>query len=87
MKIVLLDRDGTVAAEPPDYSIDSIDKIQLWPDTLDALKYLAEHGYAVVFVTNQTAIAQGLMDEAQYWHIHEAILDRLRPSGVQVLKC
>jgi D-glycero-D-manno-heptose 1,7-bisphosphate phosphatase len=87
MKIVLLDRDGTVAAEPPDRSIDSIEKIQLWPDTLDALRYLAEHDYAVVFITNQTAIAQGLMDEAQYWRVHEAILDRLKPSGVKVLKC
>lgn len=87
MKIVLLDRDGTVLVDPPDRSVDRIDKIELYQDTIEALRYLADHDFAAIFVTNQTAIAEGKMDEAQYWRVHEAMMEQLKPSGLSVLKC
>ncbi len=86
MKIVLLDRDGTVAAEPSDCSVDSEAKIHIWSDTIQALRHLAENGFAAIFVTNQTAMAEGRLDEAQFWHIHNAMLERLQPSGLEILK-
>lgn len=40
MKIILLDRDGTVIVDPPDERVDREDKIQLFPDSISALKNL-----------------------------------------------
>ncbi len=85
-KIVLLDRDGTVVADPPDERIDSVDKIKLLPHTIEALKYLADHGFSVVFVTNQAGIAEGRITQAQFETIHAELLKQLKPSGVQVLR-
>ncbi|MBL8121892.1 HAD family hydrolase [Candidatus Saccharibacteria bacterium] len=87
MKIVLLDRDGTVLVDPPDRSVDRVDKIELYPDTIEALRYLADNDFAAIFVTNQTAIAEGKMDEAQYWRVHEAMMEQIQPSSLTVLKC
>ena len=49
MKAVFLDRDGTVIVDPPDERVDSIDKIELFPMTLQALSELAELNYSVFF--------------------------------------
>lgn len=52
MNVVFLDRDGTIIAEPDDRRVDNVEKIKLFPDTVDALKYLADNGYAAIIITN-----------------------------------
>jgi histidinol-phosphate phosphatase family protein len=86
VKVVLLDRDGTVIVEPSDKRVDSLEKIVLFPDTIVALSYLAENEFKVIFITNQAGIAEGRLTEAAFWRIHDEVLKRLQPSGVQVLK-
>ncbi len=86
MKVVFLDRDGTVIQDPPDERVDSIDKIELFTDSLEALKYLADNDFAVVFITNQAGIAEGRITEDEFWVIHREVLTRLAPSGVTFLK-
>lgn len=86
MKVVFLDRDGTVIQNPPDERVDSIEKIQLFPDSIEALTYLADNGFGAVFITNQAGITEGRMTEAEFWNIHNEILARLAPSGINVLK-
>ena len=86
MKVVFLDRDGTVVVDPKDETVDSIEKIELFPDTLESLKDLSDNNFSVVVITNQTAIGEGRMTEAVFWRINDEILKRLQPSGVKVLK-
>jgi len=86
VKAIFLDRDGTVIREPHDEQVDSVDKIQLFPDTIEALKLLASLGYGVVFVTSQPCIAMGLITKEQFHAIHQVVLERLAPSGIKVLK-
>lgn len=86
MKVVLMDRDGTVIVEPPGERVDTVEKIQLFPDTIEALKYLAEHDYALILVTNQSGIAEGLMSEADFEHINAEVIKRFTLSGIKVLK-
>lgn len=86
MKVALLDRDGTVIVDPPDLRVDKVEKIELFPDSIDALKILAENGFAVVYITNQAGIEEGRLTEEDFWQIHAEVLRRLEPSGVKVLK-
>lgn len=86
MKVVLIDRDGTIIFDPPDERVDRVEKIKLFPDTIDALKFLAEHEYAIIIVTNQAGIAEGRLSEKEFWKIHSVVLEKIAPSGVKVLK-
>lgn len=86
MNIVLLDRDGTVIVDPKDERVDLIEKIELFPDSIEALKYLADNDFAVVFITNQAGIAEGRITVDDFWHIHNEVLRRLEPSSIKVLK-
>jgi D-glycero-D-manno-heptose 1,7-bisphosphate phosphatase len=86
MKAVFLDRDGTVIVDPPDERVDRIDKIKLFPDTLEALKKLATLDYGIIFITDQAGIAEGRIDEAEFQRIHSLVLEMLVPSGIKILK-
>lgn len=86
MKVVLLDRDGTVIVDPPDLRVDSIEKIELFSDSIEGLKYLADNDFAVILITNQAGIEEGRLTEKEFWTIHSEVLRRLEPSGVKFLK-
>lgn len=86
MKVALLDRDGTVIVDPPDLRVDKVEKIELFPDSIEGLKYLADNGFAIIFVTNQAGIEEGRLTEDEFWQIHSEVLRQLEPSGIKVLK-
>jgi histidinol-phosphate phosphatase family protein len=86
MKIVLLDRDGTVIMEPPDERVDKVNKIHLFLDTIEALKYLADHGFAAIFITNQAGIAEGRLTAEDFEEINRKVINMLAPSGIQILR-
>jgi histidinol-phosphate phosphatase family protein len=86
MKAVFLDRNGTLIVEPPDERVDSIAKLHLFPDTLKAMKRLAELEYSVVIVTNQAGIAEGRLTEEDFDRLNDIVLELLSSTGVKVLK-
>jgi D-glycero-D-manno-heptose 1,7-bisphosphate phosphatase len=87
MKAVFLDRDGTINAGVPFHErVDSLDKILLLPHTLEALKLLAGLDYGVFLVTNQAGLAEGLITQAQFEEINDAIIQLIAPTGIRVLK-
>ncbi len=86
MKVVFLDRDGTVIVDPPDERVDRIDKIKLFPDSLEAMMLLASLDYGVIMITNQAGIAEGRIDEAEFEHINSKVTELLEQSGVKILK-
>jgi len=86
-KAVFLDRDGTVTVGVPTYErVDSLDKVQLLPSTLEALKLLATLDYLVFFVTNQAGLAEGLISWDEFNEINGKALDLIAPTGVNILK-
>lgn len=85
MKVVFLDRDGTVIAEPGDRRVDSVDKIQLFDDTIEALQYFADNGFAAIFITNQAGIEEGRLTEEEFWNIHRIVLEKIAASGITIL--
>ncbi len=86
MKVALLDRDGTVIVDPPDLRVDKVEKIELFPDSIEGLKYLADNDFAVILITNQAGIEEGRLTEEEFWQIHDEVQRRLEPSGVKFLK-
>ena len=86
MKVALLDRDGTVIVDPPDLRVDRPEKIELFNDSITALKYLADNDFLVIYITNQAGIEEGRLTEEEFWSIHEEVIARLSESGVKVLK-
>ncbi len=86
MKVVFLDRDGTVIKDPPDERVDRLDKIELFPDSLKALKLLSTLDYGVIIITNQAGIAEGRINEAEFKIINNKVVDLLEQSGVKILK-
>jgi D-glycero-D-manno-heptose 1,7-bisphosphate phosphatase len=57
---VFLDRDGTITPEAG-YVIDP-DKLELLPGAADAIKRLGAAGFKVIVITNQSAVARGMMN-------------------------
>jgi D-glycero-D-manno-heptose 1,7-bisphosphate phosphatase len=75
---VFLDRDGTMI-EDVGY-LNRVEDLALFPWKVDAVRALDRAGFAVIVVTNQSAIARGLLTEAGLHDIH-AGLDRLLTQG------
>lgn len=86
MKIILLDRDGTVIRDPEDERVDKEEKIELFPDSIDALKYLAENNFSVILITNQAGIAEGRLNVEDFNRINSRVIEMLSPSGIKILK-
>ncbi len=86
MKVAFFDRDGTVIQDPLDERVDRVDKIELFTDSIEALKYLADNNTDVVLITNQAGVGEGRITEEEFWNIHNEVLNQLAPSGVKFLK-
>jgi D-glycero-D-manno-heptose 1,7-bisphosphate phosphatase len=79
---VFLDRDGTLI-EDVGY-LDTLDRVAFFPWTVDAIRALNRAGFAVVVITNQSAIARGFIDEAFVDQTHRHISAYLEAGGAHV---
>jgi D-glycero-D-manno-heptose 1,7-bisphosphate phosphatase len=86
MKAVFLDRDGTLIVDPPDFRVDRIAKLHLFPDVFKAMKKLAELEYEVFIVTNQAGIAEGRLSEDDFKRLNDVFIELIEPTGVRVRK-
>jgi D-glycero-D-manno-heptose 1,7-bisphosphate phosphatase len=83
IKGILLDRDGTVNVERADY-VRSVEQFVLLPGVIKAFAELAVFGLPVVVVTNQSAIARGLISERDLESIHEHLSSVARKTGLEL---
>ena len=79
---VFLDRDGTLSEERG--FIDRLELIEIFPWTSDAIRLLNRAGFAVVVVTNQSAIGRGIIDLPFLQSVHDAFDRHLTKSGARV---
>ena len=79
---IFLDRDGTMI-EDAGY-LTRAEDIAFYPWTVDAIRALNRAGFTIVVVTNQSAIARGLLTEAGLAEIHERLDERLQAGGARV---
>ena len=69
MKLVILDRDGTINEDRDDY-VKSADEWVPIPGALEAIARLNHAGWHTVVATNQSGLARGLFDMAALNAIH-----------------
>jgi len=80
IRAVFLDRDGTLIHDPG--YLAHAEGVRLLDDVGDALRALAEAGFALVVCTNQSGIARGRYDEAAYRRVARRLDDLLAAEGV-----
>jgi D-glycero-D-manno-heptose 1,7-bisphosphate phosphatase len=79
---VFLDRDGTLIEEVG--YLDRLDRMALFPWTVDAVRSLNRADLPVVVVTNQAGVARGFFDERFVADAHRHLSDRLAGGGAHV---
>jgi D-glycero-D-manno-heptose 1,7-bisphosphate phosphatase len=79
---VFLDRDGTLIEERG--YLDRLELLSVFPWTADALRLLKRAGFALVVVTNQSAIARGIIDEAFLDDVHRELSARVARGGAAI---
>jgi D-glycero-D-manno-heptose 1,7-bisphosphate phosphatase len=79
---VFFDRDGTLTVEN-DW-VRSPRDLVLLDGALDAVRDLEHAGYAVVLITNQSAVARGMISEEQLVAIHADLASRFERAGARL---
>jgi D-glycero-D-manno-heptose 1,7-bisphosphate phosphatase len=79
-KAVFLDRDGVINRNLNKYVL-SIESVQIIPRSLQAIANLVKSEYAVVIVTNQSAIGRGLITEEIAQNINSFILEKIQSAN------
>ncbi len=77
---VFLDRDGVIN-ENPDYYVKSWDEFHFLPGVITALGMLASQPWAVVIISNQSAIGRGIISKADLDEIHVRMTALIEESG------
>ncbi len=79
---MFLDRDGTLIEEVG--YLDAIDRIRVFPFSVEAIRVLRRAGFAIVVVTNQAGVARGFFDEALVESVHRHLGDRFAAAGAPI---
>ena len=72
MKLVILDRDGTINHDS-DHYIKSLEEWRPIRGSLEAIAKLTQAGYRIVVATNQSGIARGLFSTRTLFDIHDGL--------------
>ena len=82
-KVLFIDRDGTLALEPQDYQLDSLDKLRFYPEVFRYLGKIAqEMDYELVMVTNQDGLGTESFPEEDFWPTHNFLMKTFENEGI-----
>jgi D-glycero-D-manno-heptose 1,7-bisphosphate phosphatase len=83
MKLVILDRDGTINADSDEY-VKSPDEWQPLPGALEAIARLNHNGWHAVIASNQSGLGRGLFDVASLNAMHAKMHKMLSAQGGRI---
>lgn len=83
-KVLFIDRDGTLALEPPlDYQLDSFDKLVFYPQVFQYLGKIAkELDFELVMVTNQDGLGTSSFPETTFWPVHDFLVNTFENEDI-----
>ena len=84
LKLVILDRDGTINRTGDEF----VKSPQAWeplPGALEAISRLNHAGFHVVLATNESGLGRGLFDMAAFNEVHSHLIKKLAAVGFQIL--
>jgi D-glycero-D-manno-heptose 1,7-bisphosphate phosphatase len=79
---VFLDRDGTINLDAG--YIDRLERFELYPFAIDAMRIFKRAGYLVVILTNQAGVAHGMYGEDFVATLAAYLADRATRGGAQI---
>ena len=82
-KVVLLDRDGVINYDRPDY-VRSVEQFRLIHGAQRAIRLLTQYGYQVHVVSNQSAVGRGLMTQEVLDEITRHMMARIEKAGGRI---
>lgn len=84
-KLLFIDRDGTLIAEPqPDQQVDSLAKLDFIPKAISAMRKIAdETDYGLIMVTNQDGLGTDSFPEDTFWPAHNKMMTTLAGENIQ----
>jgi len=82
IKVLFVDRDGTLIEEPEDFQVDSLDKVRLVPGAIPALLELAACGYRFVLVSNQDGLGTESFPQDDFEPAHALVMQIFESQGV-----
>lgn len=88
-RCVFIDRDGVINHDSEAY-IKSLDEFIPIEGSCEAIAALSRAGWPVIVVTNQSALARGLIDRPSLERIHERLIEDVRRCGgtiIDILFC
>jgi D-glycero-D-manno-heptose 1,7-bisphosphate phosphatase len=80
---IFLDRDGVINENRADY-VKRWSEVTFLPGVFDALRRLAETDFAVVLITNQSAVGRGIISYEQAEHINRRVVATIEAHGGRV---
>jgi D-glycero-D-manno-heptose 1,7-bisphosphate phosphatase len=83
MKLIVLDRDGTLNPDPEDY-LRGPEQWHPLPGALEAVARLNQGGWRVVIATNQSGLGRGLFDVATLNAVHARMHKLMAAAGARV---
>ena len=83
MKLVILDRDGTINHDSDQY-IKSPAEWRPIEGSLEAIARLTQAGFRIIVATNQSGIARGLLDTATLISIHDTLQRAAAQAGGRI---
>lgn len=82
-RAVFLDRDGVINVSRFDY-VKRWDEFEFIPGVLASLRRLSETPFLLPMVTNQSAIARGLVSDLQVKEIHHRMIQEITAAGGRI---
>ena len=83
MKLIILDRDGVINHDSPDFIKSPAEWIPI-PGSLEAIARLNQAGYRVVIASNQSGIARELFDITTLNAIHQKLHASAQLVGAEI---
>lgn len=83
-RALFIDRDGTIAIEPPiDYQLDSFEKLQFYPKVIRNLYFIQKKlDFDFVMVTNQDGLGTPSFPENTFWPVQNFIMETLKGEDI-----
>ncbi|MBD3647324.1 MAG: D-glycero-beta-D-manno-heptose 1,7-bisphosphate 7-phosphatase [Pseudomonadales bacterium] len=82
-KLVILDRDGVINHDSPDY-IKSPDEWIPISGSIEAIARLSQAGYRIYLATNQAGVGRGLFSEETLHDIHDKLEQAVENAGGRI---